>query len=140
MVILDPTYYEKIARDRAEDDMICVVRITRPAGLEFDVGDVTVTPLPHTLVYDGRARLSNTTGPMNFGFADEKQEWQNLNCWIPWDAPVVLVHDIVTVVTSPDPTLDGRTYQVTDVDRGGQYRAAKMLQMQGTQPAHEELV
>lgn len=131
---VDPTYIEKIARDRATDDMTCLVSITRKTPPEFDpVTGMTTGGAPIT-VYEGAARIANTSGPVTYTFADEPQAWQSVLVYIPWRVdPVPMRDDVLTVLGARDPVLVDRMYSVEDVDRGGQWRAATTLQCTGTQ-------
>ena len=49
------------------------------------------------------------------------------------EATDVQVDDIVLVLEHPDPAVVGRAFRVMDVDAGGQFPAARRLQVTGVQ-------
>jgi len=123
----------------AESNMRSTVTIVRKAPALFN--DVTgeLAAASPTLVYQGRARVSPDSGPLNYSFGDEQQHFTSAVISVPVSAPILpMVDDVVTVTAHPgDPVMVGRTFAVMDVESGGQWLSSRRLQVTGVQASPE---
>lgn len=131
---------EAYVRRYARFNMRNTVRITRPTEPVFDPLTGTLDSSDDELVYEGIARIYTVQGPLTYSLGDEPQQYSSTYVSIPVtdEAGVPLlaprVEDVVTVLTSPtDVSMEGRTFQIQDVEAGGQWMAVRRLQVAGIQ-------
>jgi len=129
---------QRLARKYTEANMTARVRVARmqdpSEGSDTDWNN-TATQLK--VVYEGRARVWGVSGSGLNDYGDEMTAFSSSYVSLPLivddKATDVQVDDIVVVLEHPDPALVGRSFRVMDVDGGGQFPAARRLQVTGVQ-------
>lgn len=86
----------------------------------------------YTVVYEGVCRVSTTRGGTPISVGHEVVMWQSTDIYVPYDAPMPRVDDIVVLTAAPDPSLVGQSFVVLDVART-QYLTARKMTAQGIQ-------
>lgn len=137
---VDHTLVEQYVRTYARGNMRNTVRIDRSADPVFDQATGTLQAPDPVSIYDGPARIYSVTGPVQYSVGDEPQFYSSTNVSIPMldDAGVAVtaphVNDTVTVLAAPgNPGMIGRTFQVQDVESGGQWSAVHRMSVVGIQ-------
>lgn len=135
----------RYARRFAERNMTAWVRIVRMKQPAFDDANGVVTPVVSDSinglgeVYYGPARVYTVSGPVTYSLGDEQQYYSSSYISIPVaieDAvPAPQVDDVIEVVQHDDPLMAGRMFRVMDVEAGGQWIAARRMQVTGIQRA-----
>jgi len=130
----------RLACKYTEANMTATVRIARmqqPAEYTDDDWSNVSTQLQVT--YEGKARLWGVSSAGANDYGDEMTAFSSSYVSLPLtvgddnEPPDVQVDDIVLVLTHPDPAVVGRSFRVMDVDAGGQFPAARRLQVTGVQ-------
>lgn len=128
-----------VAREFAESNMTAMVSITRKAAPVFDPETGGLASGEPIVVYEGKARIYSATGPVTYNIGDEPTYFSSTMVSIPVitdDIP--RVDDLVTVLEYlSDPLMVGRTFRVQDVEAGGQWMAARKLQVTGVQESQQ---
>lgn len=135
---------ETYVRRYARFNMRNTVRITRPTTPVFDPLTGVLIRSGDELIYEGIARIYTVQGPMTYSLGDEPQRYSSTYVSIPvtdeLGAPLPLprIEDVIEVLIAPgDTTLEGRTFQVQDVEAGGQWMAVRRLQVAGIQASKQ---
>lgn len=128
----------RLARKYTEANMIARVRVARMAApTEGDELDWSNTATQLRVTYEGRARIWSVAGAGANDYGDEMTAFSSSYVSLPLtvddEATDVQVDDIVLVLEHPDPAVVGRAFRVMDVDAGGQFPAARRLQVTGVQ-------
>jgi hypothetical protein len=94
-------------------DTVTVSRPTTSGGAVDPAG--TFVPATATAIYSGAARLrpAASTREATSIFGDGVITETRYVLTVPYDTPVVLVGDVVTVSASDDPSIDLRAFRVT---------------------------
>jgi hypothetical protein len=137
---VDHALVERYVRAYARGNMRDIVRVQRSGRSEFDSATGTLQAGSPVTIYEGPARVYSVTGPVSYSLGDEPQHFSSTYVSIPVigddgqpvNAPQV--NDVLTIVTAPgDPEMAGRTFQIQDVEAGGQWSAVRRLQVVGVQ-------
>lgn len=131
---------EEYVRRYARFNMRCTVRIVRPSAPVFDDTTGSLASDNTEEVYNGLARIYTVQGPVTYMLGDEPQHYSSTYVSIPVTddlgapLPSPRVEDVIFVLTSPgDSDLEGRTFQIQDVESAGQWTAVRRLQVVGIQ-------
>lgn len=103
------------------------VVINRPDKPSFDSVTGMVTATTNATIYRGSARIWSVQGPQTMTLGDEIITFRMTNISIPYNAPLPRRDDIVTVYGADDPTLQGRSFRVLDVEVAGEAYAARRM-------------
>lgn len=134
---------QRLARKYTEANMIASVRIARMSEpTEGDELDWRNTATTLRVVYEGKGRLWGVSGGSETDYGDEVTAFSSTYVSIPLtdsdgNPPDVMVDDIVVVTAHTDPAVVGRAFRVMDVDAGGQFPAARRLQVTSVQKSRE---
>lgn len=81
-------------------------------------------------IYRGRCRLWEV--PAGGKFALGEVEYTTSQTWLslPFDAPVPQPDDMVQMIRSTDPSLNGRHLKILSVTRGGGLRGSRRMQVE----------
>lgn len=126
-----------IARTFAERNMLAKVRIVRTADpVQSDENAIIVSPVPASLLYEGKARVYTVSGPSSDMSMDEPQAFSTSYISIPLpkelEAPVLTqVDDLIEVTEHFDQMIVGRVFRVLDVDGGGQWPVVRRHMVSG---------
>jgi len=131
---------EQYVRRYARFNMRNTVRIVRPTAPVFDEQTGSLASASTEVIYEGLARIYTVQGPVTYMLGDEPQHYSSTFVSIPVTdelnepLPAPRVEDVVVVLDAPsDINLVGRTFQVQDVESGGQWIAVRRLQVVGIQ-------
>lgn len=93
-----------------------------------------------TLVWQGPARITPTSGPGEIAVGDSVVVTRDANIMFPMSAPLFEVDFVVEVVQSQDSSLDGRWFRITNVRTGTQTatRRVSVVQMQPSRQWSQE--
>lgn len=132
----------RLARKYTEANMTATVRIARmDEPTEGTDADWSNTATQLRITYQGRARLWSVSGGSEQDYGDESTAFSSTFISVPLtvdDEPVdVMVDDLVIMVSHLDPAVVARTFRVMDVDAGGQFPAARRLQVTSVQRSRE---
>jgi len=126
------------AQRYSEMNMTAMVRIDRPdvASLNATTGDVTAQVLK--TIYEGKARVSAVTGPVQYSLGEEPQYFSSGTVFVPLTnedgTPTTpQVNDIVVVTAHLDVLMVNRAFRVMNVQASGQFVAARELSVTGVQ-------
>lgn len=122
----------RYARRYAEANMTATVRITR-MDEPFLNSSGDLIPEEMFTIYEGKGRVYSVSGPMTMNLGEEPQYYSSTYISIPLSATLPRVDDVVEVLTHRDWTMPGRKFRVMDVEAGGQYPAARRMQVTGIQ-------
>lgn len=127
-----------LAQAYAEGNMIAMVKVTRPSVPVFDreTGGLAAMGSDATR-YEGKGRVYNVTGPVQYSMGDEPQYFSSTFVSIPITAPKPRVDDVVEILSHPDPNIVGREFRVQDVEAGGQIPVVHRMQVVGIQASRE---
>lgn len=115
-----PRFLQEIRRSAVADlglpDECTIVR-PAPGQGTVDADSGRWTPPAGQPVFTGPCRLQSDprARPKNADTTDELLVMQRYKASLPWDAPQVLVDDVLTVTRTHDPQLAGRPFVVRDV-------------------------
>lgn len=126
------------AQKYAEMNMTATVRIDRPAPATLDNATGDVTAQVQKTVYEGKARLSTVSGPVQYSLGEEPQYFSSGTVYIPLlDADgqptTPQVNDVVIVTSHPDVLMVNRAFRVMNVNASGQFVATRELSVTGVQ-------
>lgn len=126
------------AQQYAEGNMLATVKITRPTAPVFDRATGGLAAMDaETTRYEGKARIYNVTGPVQYAIGEEQQYYSSTFVSIPLSAPQPRIDDVVEVLSHPDLTMVGREFRVQDVEAGGQIPVVHRMQVVGIQQSRE---
>ena len=148
-----PRYSTKAAaycsRVFAERNMVDRVLVWRPAEPVLLDGYGRLQSQVDFYVYDGKARVWSTTGPLTIGVGDEPRYSSQTFCSIPLAKPDPFsnpessiaesprVDDIVQVQQHRDPLMLDRYFRVVDVEAGGLLPPCRRMQLVGIQASRQ---
>lgn len=118
--LLHPRFHKELrgsaVADRGLPDTCRIVRATAGQGT-IDPESGLWTPPAGTTVFTGCCRVQPDprSRPKTADTTDELLVLQRYKASIPWDAPEVLVDDVLTVTCTHDPHMAGRHFIVRDV-------------------------
>lgn len=138
-LLTDFTMAARYAKAYAESLMIATVKIERKGAPAFDSVTGAVSSGAPSPIYEGKARIWSVTGPMQLSFGDEPTYYSNTFATIPVATePIPRIDDVLTVINHPgDPGIEGRVFQVKDVEAGGQFLPSRRLQLVGVQESKQ---
>lgn len=113
-------------RSRSQDRMEDECRIFRQGAVEIG-DDHTARRGTDIIRYEGRCRVWEVNTGNQVLISDVQVVVTQTFLSLPWDAPVPESDDIVKVIRSVDPDLEGRTLSVVSVSRGGGLRASRKI-------------
>lgn len=127
--------------------MTAKVQVVRAVSPSFDEesGVVSADEDMAEVVYEGRGRVYTVSGPVTYSLGDQNQYMSASYVSVPVTvtsrvngAEVVEVvrprnDDLVLVLEHDDPVMVGRWFRVMDVEAGGQWIAARRMQVVGVQ-------
>lgn len=135
---------EAYVRRYARFNMRNTVRITRPTAPVFDPDTGSLASAGSLIVYEGPARIYTVQGPLTYSLGDEPQRYSSTFVSIPVTddsgaaVNIPRIEDVIEVLLAPgDSNMVGRTFQVQDVEAGGQWMAARRLQVAGIQASKQ---
>lgn len=103
----------------ASMDAECI--ITRPTGTGTTGPTGTWTPGPRTTIYTGVCRIVPVIRPARVDVVGEAQEThRRFQVAIRYDAPEILIDDLVDVTVAVDPLLTGKKLRVIEVSYGSE--------------------
>jgi hypothetical protein len=124
-----------LVQERVNSDMVADVGITRYAIPVFDNDTGALVHGEATKIYQGKARISTLGGPVSSEYGEEMTFGQQATGYIPLTTEVwPQVNDRFDIIWARTPSLTGRTYRIIDVQRAGQWPAAIVVTLTGTQP------
>lgn len=127
-----------MAQAYAEGNMIAVVKVTRPSMPVFDRNTGGLAAMGNdSPVYEGKGRVYNVTGPVQYALGDEPQYFSSTFVSIPITAAKPRIDDVVVILSHPDPNVVGRSFRVQDVEAGGQIPVVHRMQVVGIQASRE---
>jgi hypothetical protein len=128
-----------VAREFAESNMTAEVSITRKASAVFDAETGSLTSGEPVVVYEGKARIYTVQGPVQNSYGDEPTYFSSTIVSVPVvTATLPRVDDLIEVTAHmADPIMVGRVFRVQDVEAGGQWMAARKLQVTGVQESQQ---
>ena len=126
------------AQDFSESVMNSVIKVERPAVASYNETARAYTKPTMSPVYDGKAGVTLASGAGTYSVGDEPTYYASITCHIP-HAPAMMpmIDDVITIVTSPDTDLIGRTFRVTDVPAGGRVATSVDLSATGIAPSRQ---
>ena len=129
----------RVAREFAESNMTATVAITRKSAPVFDPQTGGLASADPDIVYIGKARIYTVQGPMTMSYGDEPAYFSSSIVSIPViTTELPRVDDLIRVLDYPsDPTMKDRFFRVQDVESGGQWMAARKLQVTGVQESQQ---
>jgi hypothetical protein len=137
---VDHNLVQRYVRTFARGNMRDTVRIGRSGAPVFDEETGTLQAASPTAIYEGPARVAAVSGPVSYSIGDEPQHFSQTYISIPVvdddgvPVPAPQVEDVVLVLTNPgDPEMVNRTFQIQDVESGGQWPAVRRMQVVGVQ-------
>lgn len=139
MITIDHDRTVRVAREFAESNMTATVRITRKAAALFDPQTGGLVSGDPVIIYEGKARIYTVQGPVTMAYGDEPAYFSSSMVSVPVITPTMpRVDDLVEVLTHhSDPMMVGRYFRVQDVESGGQWMAARKLQVSGVQESQQ---
>ena len=131
----------RVARERVreniEQNMISRIIITRGKPATLDVEGLLTADPDAVLIYQGKARLGNATGPVTYTMGEEVQFFSSASCTIPIlkrGEPIwAQINDLLLVSEHDDPVMVGKRFRVVDVEVSGLVAASRRLQLVGMQ-------
>lgn len=103
-------------------------RITRATGGGTVDADNDWHPSPPVIVYTGPCRITPPTPVSTQVVGGQRIGVGDYQVAVRWDAPEILEHDLVEVLTAADPQLPGRLLRVTDpIGAGGTEQWERVL-------------
>jgi hypothetical protein len=143
---VDHDLVERYVRRFARGNMRDTIRVGRSGSAVFDEQTGTLEAAAPIVIYEGPARVYAMSGPVSYNIGDEPQHFSQAYISIPvFDdqgvaVPAPQVEDLVVIIAAPgDPEVVGRTFQVQDVEAGGQWTAVRRLQVVGVQASPQWL-
>jgi Family of unknown function (DUF6093) len=137
---VDHAPVEQYVRSFARGNMRCTVTISRPSAPVFDPQTGSLAASSAQAFYDGPARVYTVQGPVTYSLGDEPQHYSSTYVSVPIiddngnAVPIPRVEDVVTVTADPgNPGMVNRSFQVQDVETGGQWSAVHRMQVVGIQ-------
>lgn len=113
--ILHPRWSEH-HRPTATASMDAECIITRPTGTGTTDSAGTYTPATGTPIYTGVCRVVPMTRPPRVAVVGENQEThRHYQVGVRFDAPEILIDDLVAITVSADPRLGGKKLRVVDI-------------------------
>jgi hypothetical protein len=107
-------------------DAECI--ITRPTSTGTTAGDGTYTPGSRTTIYTGVCRIVAITRPARIAVVGEAQEThRHFQVAVRFDAPAILIDDLVEVTVSVDPLMGGKKFRVLEVTYGSEQWQRNLL-------------
>lgn len=117
--------------------MPAAVRIERPSAPSLDAGSGRVQAVVDKVVYEGKARVTTTGGPVTYQLGEEPQYFSQAQVSIPLvsegEPTLPQVNDTLTVLAHHDALMIGRQFRVVDVEAAGQFQAVRRMQVVGVQ-------
>lgn len=95
------------------------------AGFNPSTGEMAADATPE-LIYDGICRITPTKGDREIAVGDEIVVLRDTDFYLPFNAPLPIVDDLITVTTAVDLALVGRVFRITNV-RVGETNVARRL-------------
>lgn len=139
---VDHALVERYVRSYARGNMRDTVRVYRVGEPVFDEVTGSLAPSAPVELYSGPARVYSVSGPVTYSLGDEPQHFSSTYVSIPVvdddgaAVEVPAVEDMVEVLSCPgDDSVTGRTFQVQDVQTGGQWTAVRRMSVVGVQEA-----
>lgn len=118
--LLHPRFLAEVRRSAVADKGLpdsCTITRPGPGQGTIDPDSGLWTPPAGALVFTGACRVQPDprARPKTADTTDELLVLQRYKASIPWDAPQVLVDDVLTVTCTHDPQMAGRFFIVRDV-------------------------
>lgn len=86
-------------------------------------------------VYAGPARCGKASGDAQVSLGEGELATRSMPLYIPFDAELVQVNDVVVVTAAIDPKNAGTSWRVSAVDGGGSWNALTTLTLTGWYPS-----
>lgn len=119
-------------QDSAMEDTCRIVHPDNPY-FDEDTGDFSSPGL--TLLYQGKCRVAPSSRSQG-SMGQEATPWRTAMVYLPFDAPIPRVDDLVTIERSKDPEMNGRVMRILDV-RMATYGAARQLTVESLAPGQQ---
>lgn len=128
------------ARRRLERWLTDTCTITGPDERDYDPATHRYTTTAGDPVYTGACRLTRSGTSDRVVLAGEGPVSLRLfDLTLPWDTTGLAVNQIVTITSSDDPQLDGRTYRVVDIQGNSETAYRRVVVEDTLTQAHPEV-
>ena len=94
-------------------DTVEVLRPGIPATLNTTTG--VLAPAAPTSIYDGPCRIRTARDERHVSFGERLVTTNRFTVWLPWDAPIVEIGDLLDVTSCSEEQLTGSTLRVTSI-------------------------
>lgn len=124
---LNTDFARWLSRRYAENNMTTQIRIGRPSSGSAIVDDddrLLARPVPARLIYEGKARLYQLSGPQDSSTTEESTTFSSSYVSTPLKDEdgkdvVTQVNDLIEILDTEDDLVVGCVMRVLDVDAGG---------------------
>lgn len=138
-------FASQVAQQTSEGAMNSLILIVRKGG--YDQQTREWDSEAETVIYDHpdlpgsgwEAGVTLAQGPITMSLGDEQQYYSSITAYIPHGRALrqPRIDDVITIMSNPEPELNGRLFRVTDVPVGGRIHSSVQIQAIGIAPSKQ---
>lgn len=105
--------------------------INGASSIDFDPEEGVESDTAGAEVYAGKCRIRPSSGPSTVEVGEGTRSFGYFDVWLPWNTVGVELDHVLTITSSEDAYLVGRSFVIVDVE-GGSDAPHRKLQVQDT--------